>query len=152
MHLMAWSSLTVAVSFCFVISDVFAQEAAQTEPQSGNIQIIRNPRETVLVISGIEPFDKNERLVSREGLDGQMKQALEKLRRLAIGAGALPGQIVTITIFTAQTSNAEELKKIPRALFQDWSPLVSVEARQLRQPGALVELEAVAIVRDAKAR
>jgi len=148
----AWFSVSGVVFICLSGQFGFAQEPAPTEPKSGNIQIIHNGRETVLVFSGIEPVDRNHRIVAQEEFGGQMKQALENLRRVAVRAGALPGQIVTITIFTADGSQAEELKKIPRDLFRDWSPAISVEERRLAKTGALVELEAVAIVRDAKPR
>ena len=150
MRLSAWFSLSGIVFICFSGQSGLTQEQAPVEPKSGNIQIIRNARETVLVISGVEPVDKNDRVIAEEEIGGQMKQALENLRRIAIRAGALPAQIVTITIFTTAGNQAEVLKTIPRDLFRDWSPAVSVEERRLGKSGALVELEAVAIVRDAK--
>src|SRR5262245_59869624 len=129
-----------------------AQEPAPVEPSFGNIQIIRNPRETVIVISGVTPLDKQSGSMVRSDLAGQMKQALENLRRTAIRAGVLPAQIVAITVFTTEAAQAEALRKLPRDAYLDWDPVTAVESRQLTTAGALVELEAVAIAREAKAR
>ena len=129
-----------------------AQEPAPSEPQPGNIQIIRNPRETVIVISGVWPLDKQSGSMARGDLPGQMKQALENLRRMAIRAGVLPAQIVAITVFTPEAASGDALRKMPRELFSDWDPITAVETRQLIVVGALVEIEAVAIAREAKSR
>lgn len=137
--------------FC-LIAPGLAQAPAPKKPRSANMQIIRNPRETVVVISGVEPVDKKGSLVAPRDLAGQMKQAVENLRRLAIRAAALSSHIVTITVFTPETGSAEALKKIPLEAFSDWTPVKTVEARQLRTPGALIGIEAVAIVREAKPR
>ena len=48
--------------------------------------------------------------------------------------------------------SAEALKKIPRETFSDWNPATVIEVRQLGIPSALVEIEAVAIAREAKSR
>jgi len=140
--------------FCglaFVAGPVFAQEPVSPEAPANNIQIFRNPRETVVVISGVLPLDKASSL-ARGNLAAQMKQALENLRRMALRAGVLPGQIVTITVFTPETDRLEPLRLMARELYADWTPFTAVENRQLGTAGALVELEAVAIARDAKAR
>lgn len=79
-------SWLAGIGFCFGIAPGLAQEPAPNEPQSANIQIIRNARETVIVISGVEPLDRKGSLVAPRDLTGQMKQAVENLRRLALGA------------------------------------------------------------------
>ena len=134
------------------VGPALAQEPAPVEAPVGNIQIIRNPRETVIVISGVTPLDKQSGSLARGDLAGQMKQALENLRRTALRAGVLPAQIVTITVFTPETANVETLRKLPQDSFSDWSPVTAVETRQLTIAGALVELEAVAIAREVKPR
>ena len=86
--------ILLAGLFCGValaLGPTMAQDAAPVEPQPGNIQIIRNPRETVIVISGVEPLDKKGSLVALGDLTGQMKQTVENLRRSALRAGALDG-------------------------------------------------------------
>jgi enamine deaminase RidA (YjgF/YER057c/UK114 family) len=129
-----------------------AQEPAPGEPLPSNVQIIRNPRETVIVISGVTPLDKQSGMLATGNLLAQMKQALENLRRTAIRAGVLPAQIVAITVFTPDTTSVEALRKLPQDSFSDWSPVTAVEARQLSIAGALVELEAVAVAREVKPR
>ena len=84
-------SRLAGILFCLGVAPGYAQETAPIEPQSGNIQIIRNPRETVIVFSGVEPLDKKGSLVALGDLTGQMKQTVENLRRSALRAGALDG-------------------------------------------------------------
>ena len=127
-----------------------AQEAAPVEPQPGNIQIIRNPRETVIVISGVGPLEKQSGSTMPGDWAGQMKQTLENLRRIAIRTGVLPSQIVVITVFTPETQNVEALRQMPRNSYSDWNPVTAVETRQLSTEGVLIEIEAVAIAREAK--
>jgi len=90
--------------------------------------------------------------MARGDFSGQMKQALENLRRTAVRAGVLPSQIVTITVFTTEKTDVEAVKKMPLEFFSDWAPLTAVEKRSLSMIGALVEIEAVAIARDVKPR
>jgi len=147
--------IILAGLFCGVGSapgPVVAQDSAPVEPQAGNIQIIRNPRETVIVISGVGPLDKQSGSMARGDLPGQMKQALENLRGIAIRAGVLPSQIVVITVFTPETAGIDALRRMPRDSYRDWEPLTAVETRQLSIEGALIEIEAVAIAREAKPR
>jgi enamine deaminase RidA (YjgF/YER057c/UK114 family) len=150
------------ISWCFWLAGTiffrcaaessFAQEPAPGDPQAGDVQIFRNPRETVIVISNVGPVEKQSGALAAGDLLAQMKQALDNLRRTAIRSGVLPSQIVTITVFTPETASGEVLRKMPRDSYRDWNPLIAVEARQLGTPGALVEIEAVAISRDAKPR
>ena len=50
-----------------------------------------------------------------------------------------------------EKSAGDGLEKIAREAFSDWSPSTTlVETKELRVPGALVEVEAVAIVRPPK--
>jgi enamine deaminase RidA (YjgF/YER057c/UK114 family) len=142
----------LAYPLVIALVSVWSQEPAPTEPQAGNIQIIRNQRETVVVISGVTPLDKQSGALPAGNLLGQMKQALENLRRTAIRAGVLPAQIVAITVFTSETASAEALRKMPGESYRDWNPVTAVESRKLTTVGALVEIEAVAIARDVKPR
>ena len=144
--------LAGTIFFCFAAGSSLAQESAPGDPQAGDVQIFRNPRETVIVISGVGPIEKQSGSLAAGDLLAQMKQALDNLRRTAIRSGVLPSQIVTITVFTPETASVEVLRKMPRDSFRDWNPLIAIEIRQLGTPGALVEIEAVAIARDAKPR
>lgn len=124
---------------------------AQSEPSTGDIQILRNPRESVAVFPRIAPVDKNGALVAPGDPAQQLKQALENLRRLAGRVGILPAHFVTLTLYVKEKSTGDSLEKIARESFRDWNPSTTlVETKELRVAGALVEVEAVAIVRPLK--
>ena len=81
----------------------------------------------------------------------QVKQALGNLRLLASRIGVLPAHFVTVTIYGADNSLRESLEKSAREVFSDSGPASAfVAAKNLRLPGAMVEVEAVAVVRGSK--
>jgi enamine deaminase RidA (YjgF/YER057c/UK114 family) len=124
---------------------------AQSEPSTGDIQIFRNPRESVAVFPRIAPLDKSGALVAPDDPALQLKQALDNLRRLAGRVGVLPGHFVTLTLYVKTPSDGGGLEEIARAAFSDWNPSTTiVETKELRVEGALVEVEGVAIIRQAQ--
>ncbi len=133
------------------IAPAWGQET--TPAQSPDIKIIKAGRETVIILSGVGPFDNKGQLVARGEFAGQLRQTLDNVRRLAAGAGSLPRNIVTMTVYTNEKQGAEIFAKLQQEIFKDWNPETSfVEAQQLRTPGALVEIHAVAVVSEPKAR
>ncbi len=84
-------------------------------------------------------------------MTGQVKQALANLRLMASRVGVSPAQVVTLTVYGADSSLRDVLEKSAREAFSDWRPATAfVEAKNLRPPGAMVEVEAVAVVRGLK--
>ena len=62
-----------------------------------------------------------------------------------------PAQIVTLTVYGADSSLREVLEKSAREAFGDWGPATAfVETKNLRPAWAMVEVEAVAVVRGLK--
>ena len=62
-----------------------------------------------------------------------------------------PAHVVTLTLYVTEKRSGEALQKLTRESFEDSNPSTSVvEAKQLRTVGALVEVEAVAIVRGSR--
>ncbi len=134
-----------------VLLVVPALARAQSEPSTGDIQIFRNPRESVAVFPRIAPVDKSGAVVAPDDPALQLKQALENLRRLAGRVGVLPAHFVTLTLYVKEKSAADGLEKIARESFSDWNPSTTVvETKELRVTGALVEVEAVAMIRSPK--
>lgn len=128
-----------------------ALAVAQSEPSTGDIQMFRNPRETVAVFPRIAAVDKSGKLAAPDDPALQLKQALENLRRLAGRVGVLPGHFVTLTLYVKEKSAADSLEKVARESFSDWNPATTVvETQELRVAGALVEVEAVAMIRPPK--
>jgi len=135
------------------IVPVLAQESAPAQTESGTVQIVRTPHDTIVVISGVAAVDDKGRLVATGDFTGQLSRALENVRRLALRTGVLPSQIVTLTLYSTEKNPPENLEKIARQEFNDWNPSISfVESKQRRTPGALLEIEAVAVAKELKRR
>ena len=145
-NLYAW--LAAALLLMLDAARTFAQEPA---PPTGDVQVFRNALETVFVFPRVGPVDKKGELVAAADLTGQVKQALVNLRSMASRVGVSPAHIVTLTLYGADSSLREVLEKSAREAFSDWGPAIAfVEAKNLRPAGALVEVEAVAVVRGLK--
>jgi enamine deaminase RidA (YjgF/YER057c/UK114 family) len=135
------------------IVPVLAQESAPAQTESGTVQIVRTPHDTIVVISGVAAVDDKGRLIATGDFTGQLSRALENVRRLALRTGVLPSQIVTLTLYSTEKNPPENLEKIARQEFNDWNPSISfVESKPLRIPGALLEIEAVAVAKELKRR
>jgi enamine deaminase RidA (YjgF/YER057c/UK114 family) len=118
-----------------------------------DVQIIKEGRETVIILSGVGPLGDKGQLVAPGDLAGQLRQTLENVRRLAAGAGSLPRDIVSMTVYTNEKQGPEIFAKLQQDTFKDWNPETSfVETKQLRTAGALVEINAVAVVSEPRAR
>ena len=142
----AW--LAVALLLMLDAASTFAQEPA---PPTGDVQVFRNALETVFVFPRVGPVDKKGELVAAADLIGQVKQALVNLRLMASRVGVSPAQIVMLTVYGTDSSLRDVLEKSAREAFSDWGPATAfVEAKNLRPAGAMVEVEAVAVVRGLK--
>lgn len=142
----AW--LAAGLPLMLGAASTFAQ--AQVPP-TGDVQVFRNALETVFVFPRVGPVDKKGELVAAADLTGQVRQALVNLRLMASRVGVAPAHFVTLTIYGADSSLREVLEKSAREAFSDWGPATAfVEAKNLRPTGALVEVEAVAVVRGLK--
>jgi enamine deaminase RidA (YjgF/YER057c/UK114 family) len=70
---------------------------------------------------------------------------------MASRVGVSPAHFVAVTNYGADNSLRESLEKSAHEAFGDWGPLSAfVEVKNLRLPGAMVEVEAVAVVRRSK--
>ncbi|MGZ9186959.1 MAG: RidA family protein [Candidatus Binatia bacterium] len=126
----------------------FAQAPA---PPTGDVQVFRNAQETVFVFPRVGPVDRKGDLVGAGDLTGQVRQALVNLRLMASRVGVSPAHVVTLTVYGADSSLRDVMEKSAREAFSDWGPATAfVEAKNLRPAGALVEVEAVAVVRGLK--
>lgn len=126
---------------------------AQSEPSVGDIQIIRNRRESVVVFPRVAPVDSSGQLAAPGDAALQLKQALENLRRLGARVGVTPVHFVTLTVYVKEKSVGEPLHNVLHGVFNDWNPAATiVEIKELRLAGSLVEVEGVAVVRDPTTR
>ena len=146
-NLYAW----LAAALLLMVSAASTLAHGQAVPSAGDIQVFRNALETVYVFPRVGPVDRKGDLVGAGDLTEQVRQALVNLRLMASRVGVSPAHFVTLTIYGADSSLREVLEKSAREAFSDWGPATAfVEAKNLRPAGAMVEVEAVAVVRGLK--
>jgi enamine deaminase RidA (YjgF/YER057c/UK114 family) len=130
------------------VGKVFAQEKPGQPPE---VQVVQTKELTVITLAGVGPQDKDGKLVAPGDFAGQFKQTLENLRRLVVSAGSLPRNIVTLTVYTTGAKWQDTFKELQQESFGDWNPATSfVVTQQLRTPGALLEIYAVAVIDNRK--
>ena len=67
------------------------------------------------------------------------------------GAGSPLRNIVSITVYTTDAKWHETFKELQEENFSDWNPATSFAvSQQLRTPGALLEMHAVAVIDNRK--
>ena len=82
----------------------------------------------------------------REGLEAQTRQVMANLQAVLEAAGASFGSVVKTTIFITDMANFGVINGIYGAFFVDAPPARSTVAVAQLPLGALVEIEAVALV------
>ena len=143
----------ILLSLCLFLPSAQGQETTSPQFRPPDVQIVKSGRETVIVLSGVGPFDNKGQLVAPGDFTGQLRQALENVRRIAAGAGSQPGNIVSMTVYTADKQGAEIFYKLQQENFKNWHPATTfVESKHLRTDGALVEIHAVAVREERKTR
>ncbi len=119
--------------------------------QSPEIQVVRTKDATVVTLTGVGPRDKSGRLVGPGDFAAQFKQTWDNLRRLLASAGALLGSIASITVYTTDAKWQDTFTALRQERFHNWRPATSFAVvQELRTPGALLQVDAVAIVEARK--
>jgi 2-iminobutanoate/2-iminopropanoate deaminase len=102
----------------------------------------------LLFISGVVPVDGEGRLVGGEDVVAQATAVFESLGRVLSAAGSAPGDVVKVTVFLTDADDRARINPVRQAFFGDARPASTlVEISRLAVPGAMIEVEAVALVR-----
>jgi 2-iminobutanoate/2-iminopropanoate deaminase len=102
----------------------------------------------LLFISGVVPVDGEGRLVGGEDVVAQATTVFESLGRVLSAAGAAPGDVAKVTVFLTDVDDRARINPVRQAFFGDARPASTlVEISRLAVPGAMIEVEAVAVVR-----
>ncbi len=102
----------------------------------------------LLFISGVVPVDGEGRLVGGEDVVAQATAVFESLGRVLSAAGAAPGDVAKVTVFLTDVDDRARINPVRQAFFGDARPASTlVEISRLAVPGAMIEVEAVAVVR-----
>lgn len=104
----------------------------------------------VLFVAGQIGWDRGERMVSDQ-LTGQFEQALRNVLDVVRAAGGAPEHVGRLTIYvTDKDRYREEAKSIGVAyrglMGKHYPAMALVEVKGLLEPGALVEIEATAVI------
>jgi len=86
----------------------------------------------------------------REGLEAQTRQVLDNLRAILEAAGSSLDDVIKTTIFLTDIANFATVNAIYGAVFSGQPPARSTVQVAALPLGAEVEIEAVALVRDAQ--
>jgi enamine deaminase RidA (YjgF/YER057c/UK114 family) len=104
----------------------------------------------LLFVAGQIGWDEQERLVSDLFLP-QFRRALENVVAVVRAAGGAPDDVCRVTIFVKdKTQYTADLKAVGltyrEVMGRTWPAMSLVEVRDLLEPGALVEIEATAVI------
>ncbi|RMG99681.1 MAG: RidA family protein [Deltaproteobacteria bacterium] len=107
-------------------------------------------RGEILAIAGQIGWDENERLVGHDFLP-QFAQALRNVRTVVRAAGGDCEHVVSMTIFVTDRSdylgNLADVGRVYREIMGRHFPAMAlVEVSALLEPGAVVEIQALAVL------
>jgi reactive intermediate/imine deaminase len=104
----------------------------------------------LLFLSGIVAVDGNGRLVGEGDVVEQARVAFQSMRRVLAAAGAAPGDVVKVTIFLTDVDDRPKINPVRQEFFGETRPASTlVEISSLAIPGAMIEVEAVAVLPSA---
>ena len=80
---------------------------------------------------------------------GQVRATWENMRRIMAKAGGSLDDIVTMTVYTTERRWSEMFTDMRKDVFKTGYPSSAfVEARKLRTPGAFLEIQAIAVLKE----
>lgn len=101
----------------------------------------------LLFISGILPLDAEGRLVGGDDPGAQATQVLRTLAQIVEASGSSLGAVTKLTVFMTDLRGRAAVNAARMACFGAWRPASTlVQVSGLIAPGALVEIDAVAVV------
>ena len=143
--------LIVSIAFALVYSPIYAQERQMVipVPQSAYSQGVKVRGGTLVFLSGVGPTDERGALVAPGDFPGQVRATWEHMRRIMAKAGGSLDDIVTMTVYTTERRWGEIFTDMRKEVFKNGYPSSAfMEARKLLTPGALLEIQAIAVVKD----
>lgn len=104
----------------------------------------------LLFISGQAGAGEDGKIVDG-GFLAQGQQAFANLRRVLEAGGSSLNDVAKVTIFVTDMGHFEDVVALRRQFFSAPYPADTIaEVRALYDPAAMIEIEAIAIVRDTK--
>jgi reactive intermediate/imine deaminase len=121
----------------------------QPEPLSHYTDAVRAG--DLLFVSGVVPVDGDGRLVGGDDVVEQARQVFRNLGAVLAAAGASFADVVKVTVFLTDVDDRAGINPVRQEAFGAARPASTlVEISRLAVPGARIEVEAVALVEDAR--
>ena len=118
-------------------------------PQSAYSQAVKIKGGTLVFLSGVGPADDKGVLVAPGDFPGQVRATWENMRRVLAKVGGSLDDIVTMTVYTTERRWGEIFTDMRKEVFKTGYPSSAfMEARKLKTPGALLEIQAIAVLKE----
>lgn len=118
-------------------------------PQSAYSQAVKVKGGTLVFLSGVGPIDEKGVLLAPGDFPGQVRATWEHMRRIMAKVGGSLDDIVTMTVYTTERRWGEVFTDMRKEVFKTGYPSSAfMEARKLLTPGALLEIQAIAVLKD----
>jgi enamine deaminase RidA (YjgF/YER057c/UK114 family) len=118
-------------------------------PQSAYSQAVKVQGGTLVFLSGVGPIDEKGVLLAPGDFPGQVRATWEHMRRIMGKVGGSLDDIVTMTVYTTERRWGEIFTDMRKEVFKTGYPSSAfMEARKLLTPGALLEIQAIAVLKD----
>jgi 2-iminobutanoate/2-iminopropanoate deaminase len=119
----------------------------QAEPISHYTDAVRVG--DLVFVSGCVPVDSRGHLVGEDDVVAQARQTLENVGAVLAAAGSSFADVAKVTIFLTDIDDRPLINPVRQEFFGNARPASTlVEVSGLAIPGAKIEVEAVAVVRD----
>jgi enamine deaminase RidA (YjgF/YER057c/UK114 family) len=140
-----------AVLILWSVLPALAQEREMILPvaQSAYSQAVKVKGGTLVFLSGVGPADEKGVLAAPGDYAGQVRATWENMRRIMARVGGSLDDIVTMTVYTTERRWGEIFTDMRKEVFKTGYPSSAfMEARKLKTPGAFLEIQAIAVVKD----
>jgi 2-iminobutanoate/2-iminopropanoate deaminase len=118
-------------------------------PQSAYSQAVKIKGGTLVFLSGVGPADEKGVLAAPGDFPGQVRATWANMRRVLAKAGGSLDDIVTMTVYTTERRWGEIFTDMRKEVFKTGYPSSAfMEARKLKTPGALLEIQAIAVLKE----
>jgi len=98
----------------------------------------------LVFISGLAPFDENDRLVGEGDVAAQTRQIFKNMRKILDAAGADFSDILKVTVFLTDVADRTKINPVRQEFFGSSRPASTlIGVSELALPGMKIEIEAV---------
>jgi reactive intermediate/imine deaminase len=98
----------------------------------------------LVFISGLAPFDENDRLVGVDDAAAQARQIFKNMRKVLDAVGADFSDVLKVTVFLTNVEDRTKINPVRQEFFGSSRPASTLlGVKELALPGMKVEIEAI---------